>query len=539
MVGVIGGIPTVTNIFCDVTAAIPGTNIVAVPNDNLDDGPALQAAISRCGSNQVVHVPAGHYVLSNSLSMIGNGVVLRGVGTNTVFHPNVTASQLITVGRDSNEQYERSIASGYTKGSTNIALFDASNYSAGKYVRLWTSNETWVHNAEGRLQQLCYVRAVSGTNLSIWPPVVFSFSEALSPKVAIHSFRTAMVGVENLKIEHTNANCTGSIMLDEVDNCWIKGVESASVPSKHFYLNKAINCEIRECYLHEAFNYGNNAGYGYDLANKCTGVLVENNAAYMLFPAYVLGDAFGGVVGCVVAYNYSYRPANQTGWNLQVPDFGCNHGEHNMFNLFEGNIGTGFQSDSYHGSASHTVVFRNHWTAYHPDWTGNAKAVDICRWSYWFSLVGNVLGTTNFSGTYENFTNDYSLTYNTIYRLGYPNMGNNAYSATNPPTVEDTALDLYVVTNLLRHGNYDYVSSAVRWADGITNRTFPDSLYLTSKPTWFSNATWPPVVSTTPSVALLPAQMRYLGLDYSNPPATNAPSRRAGRTVNAISVRSF
>ena len=79
------------------------------------------------------------------------------------------------------------------------------------------------------------------------------------------------------------------------------------------------------------------------------------------------------------------------------------------------------------------------------------------------------------------------------------------------------------MSTLLRDGNYDYYSKQVHWhgiggtgaGNGLTppaNATLPNSLYLTSKPAFFSSTAWPWVngsSSASPLPGTLPAKARY------------------------------
>ena len=78
--GVPGGIPFINDMFCDVTVSIPGSGLLAVPNDGIDDSPAIQAALDLCPSGQYVFLPAGTYKIDSTLNMSRDGVVLRGAG---------------------------------------------------------------------------------------------------------------------------------------------------------------------------------------------------------------------------------------------------------------------------------------------------------------------------------------------------------------------------------------------------------------------------------------------------------------------------
>jgi hypothetical protein len=142
-------------------------------------------------------------------------------------------------------------------------------------------------------------------------------------------------------------------------------------------------------------------------------------------------------------------------------------------------------------------------------------------------VVGNVLGSPTWPrdtiGQYEmTGMPDYTAAA-VIYRLGYPNMGNNGYNPSNPPDnpadQDDAGLDPKVAATLLRWGNFDYENNATRWEAseipsdvGVpTTQTLPASLRYTSTPSWWPNGlAWPPVgPDLNPMVAEIPAQVRY------------------------------
>ena len=72
--------------------------------------------------------------------------------------------------------------------------------------------------------------------------------------------------------------------------------------------------------------------------------LIEDNIVNMGFPSIMLENSTSGTV---VAYNYSYNSPNV---ELMPGDLNTNHGAHNLMNLWEGNVGSQFQADGYHGS---------------------------------------------------------------------------------------------------------------------------------------------------------------------------------------------
>jgi hypothetical protein len=135
--------------------------------------------------------------------------------------------------------------------------------------------------------------------------------------------------------------------------------------------------------------------------------------------------------------------------------------------------------------------------------TTNNAAVRLSTKNRYTNVIGNVLGTSGKSTIYEvkagqSYNNDNKF----IWVLGICD----TCSGGNP--------DPLVVSTLLRHGNYDYVTNGTVWDPNISNHTLPTSLYLSSKPSWWcQEVPWPPI---GPDVAGLvnkiPAQRRFEGL---------------------------
>jgi hypothetical protein len=161
--------------------------------------------------------------------------------------------------------------------------------------------------------------------------------------------------------------------------------------------------------------------------------------------------------------------------------------------------------------------------------------------------VGNVLGTSSLGAT-TLFQPETPFSYATpvIYKLGFPNMGNNSFSKTWGPTTppDYTAqsgnqvggdshgtggntlqeLDLNVKTTMIRHGNYDYRNHAIAWDATISDHAIPNSYFRTSKPAWFGSLAWPPFDPASPpgafndsNICRIPAGYRYVhGMDPAN-----------------------
>jgi hypothetical protein len=391
------------------------------------------------------------------------------------------------------------------------------------------------------------VTAKTANTVTVTPPVPTDFTA--SPALVQYGISPLInTGIEDMTID-CNSNSPVGIEFDQSWGCWIKNVEIKNSTRRQMFLVCFVNGEIRHNYTHDVIGGGPNHE-GIDLYEDGSFNLIEDNITYNGgFPGIILGDSKGGCSGNVIAYNFSYD-VNVSVSTMAGMDISVSHGPHNMLNLVEGNIAGGMGSDGYFGSTSHITVARNWFTATHPTATDNLIAVNIGRWNNYFNLVGNILGTSSFSSS-GLFQPETSFGYATqvIYKLGFPNMGNNGFSLTWGPTTppDYTAqsanqlggdshgtggntlqeLDLNVKSTMIRHGNYDYINHAIAWEGTISDHTIPNSYFRTSKPAYFGNLAWPPFDPAYPPGAFndsnlckIPAGYRFV---HGTDPQTSEP----------------
>jgi hypothetical protein len=179
----------------------------------------------------------------------------------------------------------------------------------------------------------------------------------------------------------------------------------------------------------------------------------------------------------------------------QVSGINCNHGPHGIMNLFEGNSFNRFQNDAYHGSTSHGTLFRNHIHGVDPDGkTQERQLVDLCRGSYYHSVVGNILGDPSWNPDYYAAVGTAAHTLGYVYVLGWGEPDSADGSGAIPWTNwTSTCPDANVAATLLRHGNYDYFNNAAVWDGGIVSHSIPNSLFYSSKPAFFGSLAWPAI----------------------------------------------
>jgi hypothetical protein len=250
---------------------------------------------------------------------------------------------------------------------------------------------------------------------------------------------------------------------------------------------------------------------------------VENSIS--LLANKVMVDRSAGA-GSVIAYNYMDDGYinGQDAW-VEI-GLNASHmvGSHHV--LFEGNYGFNIDSDQTHGNSIYHTFFRNYSSGYrrpfvaldgtHLDDTagccGPLRAIAAHAYAYWFSFIGNVLGTPGHTGgwVYDAIGGPNTFPPAGVWMLGYMDISPQGYD----PKVAGTAI---------RDGNFDYLTNAIHWASNDTPHALPNSLFLTQKPAFFDAGTgyiWPWVDPTGAKVQLhtLPAKARYdAGTPFTQP----------------------
>jgi hypothetical protein len=564
-VGVPGGIPHRVTIGATVDAATYGTGLV-------DASAAIGAAIDACPPGQVVYIPAGTYRLDNRVyRAYASNITIRGSGIGlTILKANTTQQALLLGTADWPRPTSGiAITGGATRGSTTLTLTDASAIAIGKLVRVEQNDLPYVISAtaptvNNKLMSATFkITAKAGNTVTVTPPLPVDFAQ--SPALVQYALSPlTSTGVEDLTIDCNSISWVG-VEFDQAWGCWVKNVEIKNSTSRQMFLVCFVSGEIRHNYTHDVVGGGPNHE-GIDLYQDGSFNLIEDNITYNGgFPGIILGDSQGGCSGNVIAYNFSYGAYTGAG-TMAGMDISVSHGPHNMMNLVEGNISGGMGSDGYFGSTSHITVARNWFTATHPTATENLIAVNFGRWNTYCNLVGNILGTSSFSrsGQFQPVT---SFGYGTevIYKLGFPNMGNNGFSMTWGPTTppDYTAqsaqqpggdshgnggntlqeLDLNVANSMLRHGNYDYLNGSIAWDSGIADHTIPASYFRSGKPSYFANLTWPPFDPASPpgyfndsNISRIPAGYRFV---HGADPLTSVPTPHSEVPMRARLLQNF
>lgn len=560
----------------DLTVDIPGTNIV-MSTGAADNVPALQAAIDLSVTNGVLNVPAGTYTFTNKVGVLtdtsfgkpyANHFTIRGA-TNaageptTIFYadPNGTMSQLMTIGASywaggggfQNGTDMRAITANVDVNDTSIEVASIPpNVIVGGPVWMDQDNEFpeitargsgYVNNGSAtsydrpqngtRNQMYCgVVTSIDGTTIHVRPPVSAQFTTARNASVGGQAVTRSGVtqyghgvSIENILFtQNTNKTVARMVWIQATADSRIHNCIYSNVVAFLNLLNTPACFEITRCWLKDSPQAIVNTGYGID-SRGAGGLLVANNVFTGLYVPIVTANSAGGVV----AYN-TFRDNNYQGFGVsQGGTINVSHGSHAQSILIIGNDVEGrVHADFYHGSSRGMVLFRNHISGMKlaPDPTDeNHSAVRFDGASLSNSVVGNILGLTNQSWFYTLTNSGFSRASNLIYQLGFPNIGNNAY--TTP--YEGVPASNYwqnVTATVWRHGNFLHSSDSVEWEPSSAERSIPNGIApFTTAPSWWDTTKFPfPAIGSdlSPMVGYIPSRGRYEGVEYSPflPPTT-------------------
>jgi hypothetical protein len=512
----------------------------------------INAALAACTANHYVQLSAGTYNLTTGLTFgQNNNIKLVGAGANQTF--------LVFSGTNGCQGFEAGVCmasadlnyvlspsnlanwtANYSAGTTSITLDSKTNMTVGEALMLdqlddtvdsgnifvcYLSNGTlncstngdnggFARTSRGQ-QQIVTVTSISAgacpCTIGISPGIYMpNWASGKTPQAWWATTPVYNMGVENLSLDLTAAEPsvgTGfAIQMFNCSGCWEKGVRSIGAGRSHTQAQVSTNITVQDSYFFLTAGH-TSTSYGIESAGASS-VLMQNNIFQQITEPMSLN---GSCSGCVEAYNFDINDIYDTGGNVfnwrmasSLP-----HAVGVAFVLMEGNQGSGIEGDIIHGTHHFMTAFRNAYNGYQQNNgnnpTGNVSAYMALAYNRFNNVVGNVLGTTAFSWT------GYTSGGSPILTIGAGESGG-TYTVPSDSNVGRT---------IMLWGNYDVVTSAVRWCgnssdpgwsttcsstsevpSGIsqypnpvpTSTTLPASFYLSSKPSWWPSAKpWPPI----------------------------------------------
>lgn len=253
-------------------------------------------------------------------------------------------------------------------------------------------------------------------------------------------------GIENLTIDSSTKPPAsgGTVEFFNAYRCWLKNTRVISGDTEHVLIVNSTNIDIHDNYFFGSRN-GQNKTYGVDIYGGASNNLIQNNI-FQHIPACMMNE---GGYGSVWSYNYCVDNAyNSPGW---LPEsLSMNHGVVGML-LFEGNNTPAAEADDIHGSSIGLTMFRSRSRGNDTPTKGqNTFAFAANAFNRGANVIGNVLGTVGTQTQYMQSSPGYLA--RNVYRLGY-----------TTETGSAVPYDSLVPFTLMRWGNYDIVTGAVRW----------------------------------------------------------------------------
>jgi hypothetical protein len=580
--GVQGGIPSASWAQC-------GSTIAAYGSSGSPGSPStIQTAINNCTANHYVQLGAGNFYLSGSIYFQGrSNIEIRGMGANSTFiyfYGNTgvggdncggyfgticfESSDVMYPGQISNTT---TWTAGYTQGATQITLSNVcpnvcltignpviltqqtTPTDAGGVLEVDadTGGHPFVapgnggpysgqgsNSYPGRDQSHVYMvtgcngsttagTACSGSNVAVTidPPLIEgNWAASLAPEAFWASHPSRNVGVQDVSIDGTNNGCSVGngygVFIQNTADAWVQGVRDVNECRTHIGIQMSARVSIRNNYIFLARD-STSTSYGFE----CWGAsdsLWENNITQAIANPYMFNEGCGGNV---IAYNYSINDYfSAPGWHLVMA---ADHAVNDDYNLYEGNVGPGFDGDAVHGTHNFDTVFRNRFSGTDAacwqsgptnqdyasylgaTWgtcTEGLMAVQIYSDNRFFNVIGNVLGASGATTGYLN-TGTAAEQYNYVLNIG---VGDNHNGAVVPadPTVLQTVMLWGNCDNV--HGfsaaNCQFTSTNVPVAGNLASvqqpyansvpasNTLPKSFYYSSIPSWWpATKPWPSI----------------------------------------------
>ncbi len=389
---------------------------------------------------------------------------------------------------------------------------------------------SWFARTDRATSEIKEIASVSGATVTFTSPLTISYRTShqaqltpysTDPNSAGHAannrdIHVAHVGVEDLTIV---GGADGALRFETAAYSWAKAIEVTQWLGEGVAINNSFRVELRDSYIHAgSWPQPGGAGYALSLAWGSSEVLIENNILVDVCKTMVFRSSGAG---SVVGYNYADDSFDfdNPGW-VEV-GINASHmaGSHHV--LFEGNLSHNADSDFTHGNAIYLTFFRNHLTGQRQRFVDRSgvRAVGLAYGSWWDSFVGNVLGQ---SGRMRGWSyDDPSMVANTA-RWGQGGAGN-IWMLGYDPERWTMAPDPKTLATVIRGGNFDYLTNRIVWTEGLQARPLPPSLYLSAKPAFFGDLSWPwvdPAGNT--KLHTLPAKARLdAGTPFAVAPATS------------------
>ncbi|MBX4191245.1 MAG: hypothetical protein KW804_00370 [Candidatus Doudnabacteria bacterium] len=378
----------------------------------------------------------------------------------------------------------------------------------GQFPYQANSPGCWFSRCDRPTNEMHQISSISGNTVTFDSPLMISYRVSHQAQLVPYSNMVQKAGLENVTVQGGDS---GNVNINQCAYCWSQNVENTFWLGHGFNIVESFRSQLEGVYAHNAA-WPVNGGGGYAISFEwgSSEALIQNSISMLANKAMVANSSGSG---SVIAYNYmddAYINGTDSDTWTEV-GLNASHmvGPHHV--LFEGNYSFNFDSDMTHGNSIYLTVFRNYLSGFRRTFTaldgrvindsagccGPMRVAATHAYAYWFSFIGNVLGTpgqmNNWTYDCVNPTND--IAGPCIWNLGWMD-------------ISPQGNDPFVAPTTIRDGNYDYKNNQQKWITTPAGFTIPDSLYLTAKPAFFCSSSWPWVNPTSGTLGTLPAKVR-------------------------------
>ena len=491
----------------------------------------IENAINNAAPYTRIILPAGTYnigtidINKSNIALVGEG---NGCGQTILKFGSQDSG--IKIGNGGSIGSSKNLTANANRNTNVITVSsgDAGDFNVGDYVFIRQNddsnlfradlsrnpNEDWVKN---NATQMNKITGKSGNRLTLEGKLNLDYKTSLNARVAKMHNIISGVGIENITLERTSNDYaeygSGNIYFTYAANSWVEGVHSINSVRAHIYFSRSYKNEIRGNYLDRSYNNGGGGhGYGVRLENGTTDTLVENNIARLMRHSYI---AQIGANGNVFGYNYSADPYGE-GFGEIYTDLSV-HGGFGHSNLFEGNQAQHAKIDNIHASNSWNLFFRNR------------LEQDIDNYTYKSQLLSKGASTPHIWVHENQYDNTFLAN-----EIGFP--GANPATQTvgfDSGRVRDNFTVCKYETSsdgergcgrtrstTINHGTHDFLTGQTTWDSSISHKGFPDSAYLSSKPSFWGSSAWPTfgpdTLGSSGSQKIIPAKSRFLSAQQGN-----------------------
>jgi len=559
----VGGIPVRTTVCATVNPIGNGQNDTPNIQNAINNCPAGQVVSLAAGTFTIAE--GSTIQLSRAVTLRGAGptatILNRPNGAKVgSYFPGSSPSAVINIGGSSASGSTTALTADVAKGSFSVQVSNVSGYSVGEIVlldeasgsgwqpdrvnsgeQIWASPDyrvVWnMHSPSMNGDDCCLtsgivqyfqvhqdhptnemhqIKAISGNTITFDSPVTISYRVSHGAQLTPMIGGPTNAGVEELAVKGGDDS---NIHFSSAAYAWAKNVDNSLYLNDGFRIESGFRLQLEGVYVHDAvWPVPGGAGYNISLAFGTSEVLIENSISVRANKVMV---ARAAGTGSVIAYNYMDDGfiSGSDGW-VEI-GLNASHlvGPHHV--LFEGNWGFNSDSDQTHGNAIYITYFRNQLSGYRKTFTdylnntvindqagccGPLRAAGAHAYAYWFSWIGNLLGTPGAMNgwVYDGIAGFNAFPPNSIWMLGWVDISPQGHD----PNVE---------ANAIRDGNYDFLTKSQQWHNTPGGFAIPNSLYLSSNPAFFGTSQWPWTDPTTGTIYTLPAKARYDAGTPNNP----------------------